>query len=1211
MRRMIARYEGKCSICGGLIRSGMEIFWEKALGAVHVDCAEDTTARGPHDSTKAQVPLVSEIEVPAHLVAREKYQSWQTRFYESLAVPREVLETVADDILPRSTLSGYSKWRVDFPCDPRPPEEGPLRTVFAVAHKILTRGRVTLLSPTLEKMFLGYYGLEGFQADQFTPQVYLHTCNRKADTNIWLDSLAEKSFVEDILPGFLGPYYRHWVMPQVDVSSLVPEIGVDDWDSGQRVDFLVVTYDKKVVVELDGSDHVGHEERDRARDEFLGRYGYEVIRIRNDELQQLNHSLTLQDLSEMLKPYRIDELRELSPADKYVVAVKLSHQIQIVTVEALLSGALELGAHSCVYFDANSVDFVENDLEYILNESLKDLNELLCTLAQLYDCDMQSESIPGAALYGDSSTSPGILLTFGEHSSSNLPCFCVQDVSFPSAIAQFSRPVYPATLGKAPKEILEYFLKYLFRKDKFWEGQYETIERALAGRDAVVLLPTGSGKSIAFQLASMLLPGVAVVVDPIIALIEDQIDNLQRAGIDRVVGISSQIEDPNVRSRVIRAFGQGEYLFCYVAPERFQNKEFRAGLRALTLDTPVSLIAIDEAHCVSEWGHDFRPSYLNIGRATRAHCTSHGRIPPLLALTGTASHAVLKDVQRELSIQEFDAIITPQTFDRQELKYSVFEAPSNEKQSQLMALLQRTLPEKFGVSASTFYRPRGKRTFSGLVFCPFVDGDFGVVKNTDALRQAGIQANFYCGRAPWWWKKQSTEDWSQHKHVTAKSFKSNKFPLMVATKAFAMGIDKPNIRFTVHFGIPPSIEAFYQEAGRAGRDRDRSECVLLFSVFDRDRAERLLRPYTPIESILEEREVAKKNGTDDDITRALFFHNFEGVESEMSVIDLVIGKLGDANRRTETKLIVERDNMKAVERAVHRLVVLGVIEDYTIDYSHNEFNITLSGIDKEDVLSSYESYVAGYNRGNVQEQSRRLLAHIHKTHLDFVRAACRTLVEFIYDTIEKGRRRALREMFLLAEKAVRETDCDTLLRAGILRYLESSHSKAIEAIVNDDSAFGELKLVVQGGVTPDGEIIPGIRSPRDAEDMRGQVGRYLESVPNHPGLLFLRAACEAYSSDMNVAVVAENFIAGVNYALNRPIPKDVVYDVMRWLILDISQKKEIVCSRVVEELVYSLDDPILARLLISSSDLSDNAQYPAALYLLNGLAKTAVEILES
>ena len=173
---------------------------------------------------------------------------------------------------------------------------------------------------------------------------------------------------------------------------------------------------------------------------------------------------------------------------------------------------------------------------------------------------------------------------------------------------------------KPKEEDLQYFLEYIFRKPSFWEGQYDGIIRILQNKDALLLLPTGAGKSLVYQLASLLLPGRTVVVDPIISLMEDQIDNLAMMGIDRCIAITSQIGNPQDRTRVLQLFGQGEYIFAFVSPERFQIDEFRESLRTLTVHTPIAMIVIDEAHCVSEWGHDFRTAYLNIGKTSREYC---------------------------------------------------------------------------------------------------------------------------------------------------------------------------------------------------------------------------------------------------------------------------------------------------------------------------------------------------------------------------------------------------------------------------------------------------------------------------------------------------------------------------------------------------------------------------------------------------------------
>ena len=193
-----------------------------------------------------------------------------------------------------------------------------------------------------------------------------------------------------------------------------------------------------------------------------------------------------------------------------------------------------------------------------------------------------------------------------------------------------------------------------------------------------MLLPTGAGKSMAFQLASMLMPGICLVVAPLVSLIEDQLDNLRGVGIDRAVGITRRLS-PKEKQAALRCLGRGSYVFCYVAPERLQMDDFREALRAITAGSSISLIAIDEAHCVSEWGHDFRTSYLNVARNARRFCERDRIVPPLLGLTGTASRSVLKDVQHELGIEDFGAVITPRSFDREELDFRVIPCRSSEK----------------------------------------------------------------------------------------------------------------------------------------------------------------------------------------------------------------------------------------------------------------------------------------------------------------------------------------------------------------------------------------------------------------------------------------------------------------------------------------------------------------------------------------------------
>jgi len=437
---------------------------------------------------------------------------------------------------------------------------------------------------------------------------------------------------------------------------------------------------------------------------------------------------------------------------------------------------------------------------HLVTLAVSELRELLARVARLHGRHLAGQTRVALIEPGGSDGELDLLIGPGDgradavRTPAGLPQFLISDVAFPGAIQAPLTATEPSYTKTPQREDALWFLRYLFRKQDFWEGQWETIERSLRGEDSVVLLPTGAGKSIAFQLAALLLPGRCIVVDPIVSLIEDQIDNLGCYGIDRAVGITSQLGTED-REQALRALQSGHYLFCYVAPERFQMVPFREALRALTTNTPVSLVAIDEAHCVSEWGHDFRTAYLNLGRIAREYCTSAAVTPPLVALTGTASKIVLKDVQRELGITTFDAIITPSTFDRPELRYTVLTAPSEEKARRVQGFLER-LPTVFGVDRGRFFQPAGVRTYAGLIFCPHVNGPYGVVEQARMLTKSlGAKVDVYSGEPP----HGVPEDvWQAQKRRITHDFKRNKTTLLVCTKAFGMGIDKPDIRHTVH-----------------------------------------------------------------------------------------------------------------------------------------------------------------------------------------------------------------------------------------------------------------------------------------------------------------------------------------------------------------------------------------------------------------------------
>jgi ATP-dependent DNA helicase RecQ len=554
-----------------------------------------------------------------------------------------------------------------------------------------------------------------------------------------------------------------------------------------------------------------------------------------------------------------------------------------------------------------------------------------------------------------------------------------------------------------------------------------------------------------------------------------------------------------------------------------------------------------------------------------------------MALTGTASRAVLKDVQRELQIDDYEAIITPTTFDRSELRLRAMPCRSDEKMLRLRGVLE-ALPRQFGHSASTFFDGRGSHTQSGLVFCRHVKGDFGVVRVSEELaRSLKRSVPFYAGGAP---NGTSEFGWEEQKRRIASDYKRNRIALMTCTKAFGMGIDKPNIRYTVHYGLPPSIESFYQEAGRAGRDRRTAHCLVLFSNDFPDRNRRLLNPSMAVDALHREMKGVKWND-EDDITRALFFHAkaFSGIQADFDQMQAVLGDLGDISAPRNVVLSFDRDTKLVPERSIHRLSTIGVVADYTVDYSASKFHVRLSGWANGQVADSLYKYVAAYQRGQAKVVLGRVSKYLDHPHREFVAEAGRELIRFVYEVIERSRRQALYEMLALCEQCPDEAS----MRKRLLAYLGTSvFTESIERIL--DAADGGLAVAV--------EIIEGVRSALDASQLRGQSGRALESYPDHAGLRLLRAASEAMTCEPDSRTITENVEACVSFGASKyGLPLEQVtqaaLDVVRIVadarphladpmlqgLMNAAEDKRLVARKLVEELPASMSEAAVGLLL--------------------------------
>jgi ATP-dependent DNA helicase RecQ len=341
---------------------------------------------------------------------------------------------------------------------------------------------------------------------------------------------------------------------------------------------------------------------------------------------------------------------------------------------------------------------------------------------------------------------------------------------------------------------LEALSKY-FGHSGFRYAQEAIIDALMAGRDVLGVMPTGAGKSICFQIPALLLPGVTLVISPLISLMKDQVAQLRLADIPAAF-INSSLTAAQYRE-VLRRVGDGKYKIIYVAPERLETESFLK----FALETPVSLLAVDEAHCVSQWGQDFRPSYLKIA----TFIEKLKKRPVIGAFTATATTDVKDDIIRLLKLHDPMSLTTG--FDRPNLYFGV-EKPKNK--------------------VKRFYDMITERSgMCGVVYCTTRRAVDTVCAE---LRRRGVSAGKYHA---------GLED--MERRVSQDNFIQNNVSVMVATNAFGMGIDKPDVRYVIHYNIPKNLESYYQEAGRAGRDGKESECVLLFSDEDIKTAEFLIK----------------------------------------------------------------------------------------------------------------------------------------------------------------------------------------------------------------------------------------------------------------------------------------------------------------------------------------------------------------------------------
>lgn len=1036
------------------------------------------------------------------------------------------------------------------------------------------------------------------------------------------DSESERRFFDHHLSRLLGPGIA-LIEAQRPLPSMLSDQDANRFHS-QRVDFALETPDGlKIVFEIDGPDHRGPGsaqailDKDRTRalqkaDWIVERLSADRVWQHSDIFSEVVRARVEKDPALRLLRERAfhlsasgsqNELAQRLALDPHAVA-----RIHLAILLAMLNGELILTD------DAWRIGIIERDL-HIAEVAIIDLMEQMTQLAALYGIAsppavklvvvpaytttpaVGSRNLAWTAVEVRYIEPPQIFEDLGllnllidvsvrtrpheTRESDLLPAHHLRGIvpmyelrtayrRLPEAFIEWPSP-RPVSNAEAVEQPLRYFLQTLFRRPDFREKQLEVMTRALQRKDVLGLLPTGGGKSLTFQLPTLLSPGTTLVIAPLKSLIDDQVDNLHRAGINRVAGLHSG-QGREKKDQALREIVRGYPRFVYIAPERLHIKRFRQDLLSSPISRSLAFSVVDEAHCVSEWGHDFRPSYLSVAHQARALFGSGTGAPPVIALTATASNTVLIDILRELDFARDDAdvLVSVTTFNRGELRFIPITGGPDTKRADLKRVLGR-IESLLGCDSSTLFDDPER---AGIVFCRYVNGEFGVMGVSaylQSLHEQGQQRiRIYAGGQPKKWN--GDIPWEDHKQRIQRAFKDNEFPTLVATSSFGMGIDKENIRYTVHYGIPQSLEALAQEAGRAGRDKKPAACAIVYTHEALNGETDYLAPNLSTEDARERYNVVprKQQG---DASRIMFLlgNSYPGVDEETETLQQLFTELrnnwdaseveiGEATTQTLRRPFGDAGPF---DKALYRLSALGVVTDYTINYGAGLVELDTERVSAEMMERNFRRFVHRYGAEEAADDVLLTARGASATSDSYI-VSLRAICIFAYRVIEASRREALGNIVRTLRDCMGDGDA---LARRLNEFLSNNTFTARVAEmtmrVDEDEWF---------------ELLAQAYNEDLCIQLVNAADRELESNPTHAGLHLLSGLGNIRRDRISPRAIAERLLASLNYYESTfgKSPEER-RSLVRRMLTDIASARPDRLDTVVAVLLQLRDDDGIAR----------------------------------
>ena len=651
-----------------------------------------------------------------------------------------------------------------------------------------------------------------------------------------------------------------------------------------------------------------------------------------------------------------------------------------------------------------------------------------------------------------------------------------------------NRPPLQAHPVYFERPILDYFARRYFPIPELKPEQLELIQKALHNESILGLLPTGFGKSLIFQLYALLIPRTTLVISPLKALIRDQVSNLERTGLNCVESIISG-ETAKQRKTKLQGLKFARYRMLYVSPERLQIGEFYDELKATMHQNPVGALVIDEAHCVSEWGHDFRPAYLQIGRLQETLEAASGRKVPIIALTATASEPVRKDILRVLGLSQESIVQSPNS-DRPNFSLSVHRVSEPEDKSEELArLVKEVIPKVLSIPVESISIEQSSYDNAGLIFGiyanshgrrTFSEGVQNIayelkkrLSNDDNLVQVHASSapdlcpecgstaiqdentkNRSCLECGTFFAKRETDkisNWDKSIQQRQDDFQNNQFPLMVATKGYGMGIDKRNIRFVIHHSLSSSLEAYYQEAGRAGRDRQHAHVALMYHPPHSECQQKYIDAGVAVQPpcVSEDKyfhfwkcPYFKEHLCDYGHQARFIRKHYLGLEKNIeTVLDIYRSLILEKNI-----VIVGDEKNNKTQIALYRLQQLGIVKNFTIKYHtlyRIEYNVDFSSEwNLKQVADSLKTFLiqTDIKENYAEAQINRSFESFKHKPLQSIREqalaeSLRILLGRIYETVPRMRYQMLLNQLDYA-KSNEEKICRRIVIRGIFDSVE-------------------------------------------------------------------------------------------------------------------------------------------------------------------------------